>query len=308
VHSFKERLAPTLENRLADPQQVFLERMFAALTQDHPRRQPLTPERLVAIDPERALEIYRERFADAGDFTFVIVGSFRPEAIEDLVRTYLGSLPATGRSETWRDIGLERPDHPVELTVERGIEPKASVWLVLHGVEPWSREGDPMLKSLAKALEIRLREVLREDLGAVYGVTVAPSFAWRPRERYSLSITFGCAPDQARELVERVREVIDDFRRDGPPDELAARVREIQTRAHETDVRENAYWLHALGDVYRRGADPTEILDYGELVAAVTPGALRKAAGTYLDWDRRVLGVLLPEAPAAPRPAPGEAP
>ena len=138
-----------------------------------------------------------------------------------------------------------------------------------------------MLESLAKALEIRLREVLREDLGAVYGVSVAPSFAWRPRERYSLSITFGCAPDQARELVERVHEVIDDFRRDGPPDELAARVREIQTRAHETDVRENSYWLHALGDVYRRGADPTEILDYAGLVSAVTPEALRKAAGTY---------------------------
>jgi zinc protease len=308
VRSFKERLAPSLENRLADPQQVFLERMFAALTQDHPRRQPLTAERLAEIDPELALVIYEQRFADAGDFTFVLVGSFEPAAVEDLVRTYLASLPATGRTESWRDIGLERPDRPVELTVERGIEPKASVWLVLHGEAAWSRESEHLLASLGNALEIRLREVLREDLGAVYGVSVAPSFSWRPRERYSLSITFGCAPDQARELIERVHEVIDDFRRDGPPDELAARVREIQTRAHETDVRENAYWLHALGDVYRRGADPTEILDYAGLVSTVTPEALRNAAGTYLDWGRRVLGIHLPETGAAPPPASGEEP
>lgn len=310
VRSFKERLAPTLENRLASPEQAFVERMFEEITQGHPRRQPLTPERLFAIDPELALQVYEERFADAGDFTFVVVGSFEPEAVEELARTYLGSLPATGRRETWRDVGLERPDRPVELTVERGIEPKATVWLILHGEAPWSRESEHLLGALAKALEIRLREVLREDLGAVYGVSVSPTFSWRPRERYSVSIRFGCAPDQARELVARVREVIDGFRRQGPAEELVARVREIETRAHETDVRDNAFWLHALGDAYRRGADPAEILDHAELVSEVTPESLRAAAGSYLDWERRVLGILLPQAgataPAPPEPGASE--
>jgi zinc protease len=313
VRSFKDRLRPMLENRLARPEQVFVEEMFRVLTLDHPRRQPLTAERLDEVDPELALEAYRERFADLGDATFLVVGSFEPSAIEGLVRTYLGSLPAGGREESWRDVGLDRPPEPVELTVERGIEPKASVWLVLHGDAPLSGEDGEAsyrrqlhdLAALAQALEIRLREVLREDLGAVYGVSVAPDLSWRPRERYSVSIQFGCAPEQARELVERVREVIHSFREDGPPAELAARVREMQTRKRETDVRENGFWLAALGGYYRRGEDPRAVLEYQELVASVTPERLRDSARRYLEWERRVLGVLLPEggaAPAAPAP------
>lgn len=308
VRSFKARLRPSLENRLARPQQAFVEEMFRALSQDHPRRQPLTPERLDRIDPELALEIYRERFADAGDFTFVLVGSFETEEIEDLVRTYLASLPATGREETWRDVDLERPDRPVELTVEQGIEPRATVWLVLHGRGEWSRESRHALASLGRALEIRLRDVLREDLGAVYDVSVATDLTWRPTERYNVSIRFGCAPEEAQELVERIRQEIEAVRRDGPREEIAARVREIQRRERETAIRENAFWLTALGSYYRRGDDPRLILEHEELIDAVSAETLRRAARTYLDWERRVVGVLLPEEDAAGGPAREAAP
>ena len=316
VRSFRERLRPALQNRLASPEQTFLEEMFRALTLDHPRRRPLTPERLEAIDPGLALEVYRERFADLGDATFVLVGSFEPSAVEGLVRTYLASLPGPpggGREESWRDVGLERPAAPVEFTVERGIEPKAAVWLVLHGEAPETgrsfREDLHDLASLAEALQMRLREVLREDLGAVYGVAVGTDLAWRPRERYSVSIQFGCAPEQARELVDRVREVVQAFRDQGPPADVAARVREIQSRKRETDLRENRFWLSALGGYYRRGEDPRAILDHSELVAGVTPERLQESARAYLEWDRRVVGVLLPEAgppPAAEEPGAAE--
>ncbi|HUF78785.1 MAG TPA: hypothetical protein VMR44_07715, partial [Thermoanaerobaculia bacterium] len=119
---------------------------------------------------------------------------------------------------------------------------------------------------------------------------------WRPRERYSVSVQFGCAPEQAQDLVAQVREVIRAFREEGPPAELTARLREIQTRKRQTDLRENGFWLAALGGYYRRGEDPRAILGFAELVAAVTPERLRESARAYLDWDRRVLGVLLPAA------------
>ena len=180
IESYRGRVRPGLENRLADPQQVFVERFFQALAQDHPRRQPLTPERLDQIDPRVAMEVYEERFADAGDFTFVLAGTFRPEDVEGLVETYLASLPATDREETWRDVGVERPSEPVEIVVERGIEPKATVWLVLHGDAPWSREEEHTLATLGRVLQIRLREVLREELGAVYGASVETELLLAP--------------------------------------------------------------------------------------------------------------------------------
>lgn len=295
VESFRGRLRPGLESRLADPEQVFVEEFFERLAQDHPRRQPLTPERLDEIDPQVALEVYRERFADAGEFTFVLAGSFRLEDVEDLVETWLASLPATGREESWRDPGVERPDEPVELVVERGIEPKATVWMLLHGEAPWSREQEHLLGSLARVLELRLRDVMREDLGAVYGVSVETDLSWRPRERYSVSIRFGCAPERARALVDRVRQVIEELREDGPPEDLVTRVRAQQRSAHQGRIRNNAYWVRELVEAYAQGADPRRILDFDEQVESVTPESLREAARTYLEWDRRVLGILMPE-------------
>ncbi len=305
VESYRSRLRPGLENRLADPGQAFVERMIRELNQDHPRRQPLTPERLDQIDPQKALEIYKDRFADLGDATFVIVGAFDPVAIEPSVLTYLATLPSTGRHETWRDLGIRRPDKPVEFTMERGLEPKGRVWLVLHGPETWSRDHLHALRSLADALELRLREVLREDLGAVYNVSVDADLAWRPKPRYSISIQFGCNPTRARALVDRVHKEILAFQSSGPDAELVAKVRELERRERQTAIQDNSFWIGALSNYYRMGQDPRQILGFDELVRSLSPEKVRQAARKYLHWDRRVLGILVPQegAPAAPAPA-----
>ena len=48
----------------------------------------------VALDcKQRALEIYKERFADVSDFLFTIVGNFDESELEPLVETWLASLP-----------------------------------------------------------------------------------------------------------------------------------------------------------------------------------------------------------------------
>jgi len=298
IASYKARVRPLLENRLADPEQVFIEAMYKRLTGDNPRRQPLTPERLDAIDPDRALAIYRDRYADASDFTFVLVGSFDPEAVETMVTTYLGSLPTTGREETWRDIGIERPDTPTEVVVRRGIEPKGQVWIVLgQPVDPATvdRRTRRFMSALAQALEIRLREVMREDLGAIYTIGVSTELTWRPRGRASTSIRFGCAPDRARDLVETVHREIERIEQGHLSPELAAKVREILLRQHETDTQDNSFWLGALADSFRRNEDPTGLLDFDDTLRDLTADDLVRTARRFVDWDTRVVGLLLPE-------------
>jgi len=298
IRSYKDRIRPLLENRLADPEQVFVEEMYKHLTGDNPRRQPLTPERLDAIDPDKALAIYRDRFADASDFTFVVVGSFDLDAIEPLVTTYLGSLPSTGRKETWRDIGIQRPDKPEEVTVRKGIEPKAEAWIVLGqpvATDRVSRTDRRAFSALAQALQIRLREVMREDLGAVYDVSVSAEIAWRPVGRATTSIRFGCAPDRAQDLVETVHREIERLRDGKIAPQTVAKVREILLRQHESDLEDNAFWLGALADAYRRGESPTSLLDFDDTVSRLSAEQLAATARRFVDWQTRVVGLLLPE-------------
>ena len=48
----------------------------AAVSQNHLRARPMTPRRVDQMNLDKSLAFYKDRFADASDFTFVFVGSF----------------------------------------------------------------------------------------------------------------------------------------------------------------------------------------------------------------------------------------
>ena len=294
--AFRERLRASLENRLADPETVFADKLRETISNGHPRRRPLTIERLAELDLETALRVYRERFADATGFTFVLVGNFEPAAIQPLVLRWLGGLPADGRVDQWRDIGITHPEGQVRFEVAKGLEPKSQVRLVLHGDAEWSREAEHDLGALAAALRIRLREVLREDLGGVYGVSVNGDVSARPRQRYSFGVAFGCAPENVETLLAAVFAEIEALKTSGPSASVVERVRESERRELEVRRRENGYWGSMLEYAYDLGLDPRVILEEDKLIERVTAENLRATAQRHLDTSRYVLGILKPEA------------
>ena len=99
-----------LANQQASPDVVFNQTVDAALSGNHPRRQPETPASVDRWNLDRSRwRFYKARFADASNFTFVFVGSFNVDTIKPLVETYLASLPATNAHETWKDLGIMPP-------------------------------------------------------------------------------------------------------------------------------------------------------------------------------------------------------
>ena len=73
------------------------------------------------------MRIYRDRFADVGDFTFVFVGRVDPAKLRPLVEKYLGALPSRGRKEKWRDVGARPKGNGKRFEMQGGVEPKAMV-------------------------------------------------------------------------------------------------------------------------------------------------------------------------------------
>lgn len=294
--SLMKRVETYLENRRAQPEAVFADEVALVRYQDHPRRRPPTLDLLQKIDLHTAEMVYRDRFADVGDFTFVFVGNFDLEGIRPLVETYIGSLPSTGRDETWRDVEANPIPGPRIVEVRKGLEPKSQVRLYWTGPAAWSREGQHDISSLAQTLQIRLREILREDLGGVYGVGVSGSLVRRPQERYAFTISFGCAPDSVATLVEAVKKEIVRFRDSGVDESYTTKVQEIQRRAREVDMRENGFWLRALKSYYSIGLDPRLILEHEALVDRVVSSRLQENATRYLDTEAILQAVLYPES------------
>jgi len=293
--SVLDRMRSFAENRLADPGEVFNDAMMRALTQGNPRWQPISPELIGKVDPDLAWRIYRDRFADAGDFTFLLVGSFQPETIRPLLLTWLGGLPTKGRKETWRDVGVKPPDGVVEVKIERGLEPKSQVQIVFTGDAQFSREARHEIASLSDVLDVRLREVLREDMGAVYGVDINAGLDRRPRARYTFTLTFGCAPEQVQPLIKAVFAEIESIQKNGIGDSYVQQVREKQRRERETSLKTNEFWLAALESYDSEGLDLRDLPRYEELVQRVSSKTIQDAAQRYLRRDRYVLGELDPE-------------
>ncbi len=296
--SWRARELDAAKNRRQSPEGVFHEDLGLFATQNHRRRQPTTPEIVEKLDLDKAFAFYKQRFADASGFTFVFVGNLDLERTKTLAETYLGSLPSLQRKDTWHDVNVTRPRGVAKKVILKGSEPKASVVLTFHGNETWSRDNDNDMRMLGEVLHIRLREILREDMGGVYGVGASGAVTRRPKQQFTFTVSFGCAPENVDKLEKATFDEIKAIQTNGIGPEYIAKVKELRRRAHETNLKENTYWLRELERAYTFGDDPKLIVDFDSQVDKVTSDRIKAAAKKYLSSTQYILGELRPEAHA----------
>lgn len=283
-----------LANRGNDPASVFADSVSAILGNYNIRRTGPSLEKLNQVNLDRAFEIYKDRFADASDFTFVFVGSFDNEKIKPLLEQYLGSLPSINRKEAAKDLGIAIPTGKIDKKVYKGREPKASVRLVFSGTYTWSEKHNNQLDALAEILTIKLIERLREDEGGVYGVGARASYSKFPKSRYSFSISFGCAPENVEKLINSTLDEINKIRQNGAQTVDIEKFIAEETRTTETQLKDNGFWLGYLSNQLQNEEDPKQVLNYLESLKELSPEFL-KATVQYRLADNFIRIVLLPE-------------
>lgn len=294
IEAYRQQARSTIALRSADPDQLFSDSLRAILSQYHPRALPLRAEDFDRLDIDRSFEIYRDRFADAGDFTFYFVGSFSLDSIRPLVITYLASLPGLGREETGRDVGIRPPPGVVSRTLRRGSEPRARTQIVFTGPVEFGRDRLYELDLLAGVLRLRLRESLREELSGTYGVNVGAGAVGDPRPRYQVAIAFGGEPERMQELTRAVFAVIDSLRTVGPEEDDLLKVKEMELREREVAVRTNQFWIERMLSYDQHGWPLDDILDLPAWLERAGPGTVRDAALRFTDPGRYVQLTLLP--------------
>jgi zinc protease len=289
------QLTAALANRQALPDAAFEDALNSAVTQNHLRAQPMTQALVAQMNLDTSLAFYKNRFADASDFTFVLVGSFDLPTIKPLVEKYLASLPALHRTETGRDVGIRTPSGIVEREIKKGTTPKSEVGLVFTGPFQNNEKNRVIIRAMANTLAGNLQRVLREDLGGTYGVSVVPEFTKRPTEEYRVTITFACDPARTQDLVKAMFAVIDEFRTNGPSPNQVADAQAGLRRDLETNSRQNGYVLNQLTYAYQYNEPVPDPATLGGLYEQLTAPLLRDAARTYLDSTRYVKVLLFPE-------------
>ena len=302
VTAFLERYKGVLANRNSSPEVAFSDTLQVTMAQHSRRARPISSALVDSISLSQSFDFYKERFADAGDFTFVFVGNIKLDSVKPIIAKWLGALPATGRKETWRDTHIRPPTGVVERVVKKGVEPKARTAVIFTGPFEYTRENRYHLSALAELLTIRLRETLRENLGGTYGVSVGASAAREPVPAFSFSIGFGSSPERLDTLTAAALAEIDSVKQVGVSADYLNKVKQAALRSRETGLKQNNYWLAQISAFDQSGWSLATIPDADKFITALTSEDLQRAARKYLRSDNYVRVSLFPETVPAATP------
>ena len=284
-----------IANQESAPEFVFRKAIFESLYGGNIRRTPPSESGIRQIDKERALAIYKDRFADASDFVFTIVGSFTVEEIQPYLEKYLAALPVMNRNEQAKDLGLYEPEKGFEKVVRKGKEEKANVMLAFYGDYEYGKIENLNMNALERILSIKLIERLREEESGVYGTGARSSTSKEPRNRYSFTVSFGTGVDRYESLITSALDEINKIKKDGPLASDLEKFKVEQMRQLELSLKENKFWMGQLSSAYQREEDPTYINRYLEDLGNVSVESVKEVANKYLKEGELFKFILLPE-------------
>ncbi len=295
----KRQLLAAVANRGRSPGQVYGEKCEQVNTSNHYTSQPLTAERINTLDRQKMLSYYRERFSNAADFTFFMVGAFTVDEALPLIAEYVGGLPSTGPArKDVKDVGIHFPQAPVREKVEMGREPRANVQISFFAEQSADPVDAENVAAATTVLDIALRDVLREDLSQTYTVSVGTGGPGLPQKGGSyMRVSFAAAPENIASMTERVFTEIKRLQQEGPSSDLTGRAKEAARRNYETALQQNGYWMGRLQSVHLYNRDPREILTRPARIDAVTPATVQEVFKRDFPMERYSVCTLVPAAP-----------
>ena len=254
-----------------------------------------TPAQLGEVSLDQAFKIYKDRFADAGDFKFFLVGNFSVDSISPFIEQYFGSLPNLNRNETWKDTSPKVAQGITNITFYKGTDPQSMVGLVLPEDFVWTEKNLLCMNMIKEIMNIKLVEVIREKMSGVYSPQVAINFDQYPKPTVQTLVMFGCSPKTTDKLTKAVFGEIKKIRKNGPTDVDLKKAQEAMLRLRETDLEKNDFWLRKIESMYFNHDSPNNIDTFKDRVNSVTAADLKLAAETFLKPDHYVRVVLMPE-------------
>ncbi|RYD91041.1 MAG: insulinase family protein, partial [Sphingobacteriales bacterium] len=284
-----------LANRHLDPTSVFQDTVTAVLNRYNFRAMVPTIGRLNTASFDKAFDFYKSSFADPGSFTFTLVGSFNVNDVKPLLETYLGSLPAGNAKKTYKDQNLYPPAGLVTKIVNKGIGDKSSVQLVFSGEYEYNEVNNIQMDALEEVLNIKLIERLREQESGVYAPNVRARYQKIPAGRYSVTVSFGCAPENVDKLVAATLDEINKIKLNGA---LLTDIKKFQAedmRAQQVQLRENYFWAGYIAGGSQNNEDQHRILRYPNTLQKVTVASTKDAANKYLSGKNLIKLIQMPE-------------
>ena len=282
-----QRSKANMKNAELQPTTALQDTIAKVVYNNHKLALRTKPEDLDKINYDRIIELYRERFADADDFEFFIVGDCDADTIAPLLAKYLGALPTKKGSETYKIIDLKMADGIITNVFEKHQEtPSALVLFLYHTPMKYNLKNALTVSMLDQVMDMMYTESVREDEGGAYGVPVRGGLSRYPQEEASIQIQLPTAPEKRAKMTEIVYQGVEKMVNEGPKAEDLQKVKEYMLRAHEEDLKKNGYWMGEMMNYVLYGEDNDVI--YVDTLNSITAADIQEVARQIFRSGNRI--------------------
>ena len=289
------RFRDALKNQDLNPQTALQDSIASVLYNNNVRAKRIRLEDVENISYDRILDIYKERFANAADFEFYLVGDLNIDSITPMLVKYLGALPVNKKMENYKviDRKLAKGERTCIFEKEQDT-PNATVNFVYHAPMKDNLRNDIMVDMLEQSMSMLYTETVREDEGGAYGVPVSASLSDYPEEIATVQIKLPTAPEKMERMTKVVYDGIEKICAEGPSEDYLQKIKEYMVRSHAENLKKNGYWMSQLYTRTRYNQD--YVTGYEETVQNVSVADLKELAQKiFKSGNRLVVGMTSPQ-------------
>jgi len=290
-NAYMSQIQAMLQNAGSSPQMVFRDSLSYIMSNRHFRKRPFNIELLKEVNFKSLEPIYRNRFADASDFTFIILGNVKLEELKPMVETYLGSLPSIKRKETWKDNGVRFPkgENKYPFTFNMQV-PKSSCFIAFNSKVDDNMDNMLYTSAIEHVLGLRYTETIREKEGGTYGVSARASLSKSPENMVNVNIFFDTDPEKAIHLVEIIHSEFQKIATEGPTEVDLNKAREYFLKTRQERLRDNRFWSSAIREYNQNNIDI--LTGYEDMVKQLQTNDVKKAAEKFFK-DANMLEIIM---------------
>ena len=285
-----------LANRDKNPKAAWSDSISMMASNHSERTLIMNKELLVQVDLDKALQIYKERFANPADFTFYFVGNIDPEdkAFQKLVCTWLGGLKTSKILETAADDKVRVIAGDATNYFTREMETKTASNRIQYTSYdmPYTLANMLNMEMIGRILSTRYLESIREREGGSYGVGCAGWMNLHPVPSAQLVMQFDTDPEKQKKLMSIIHEEVMTIVENGPLAKDLQKEKESMLKDFEEDLEKNGYWNTILLMYYKNGIN--YITDYKAAVEAITAETVQATLKKLVEAGNVFEVVMLP--------------
>ena len=259
----------------AQPMYQFLGKLLdAAYNNDPYMKQVFTmdDDYLAQVNFNRAVQIYKERFANPADFNFYFVGNYDEKVMKEYVELYLGSMKTEPNKKENYNLNVlkPRPDKASTQTVYAGTEEQGWMGMIISNPIDWNYRNSIIADMVGEALDIQFVRIVREKMGDVYSPMVQMGASKLPRPEMTLMILLGCDPVKTDKLADASLKILNDFKKKGPDSKTMELIKKQMLSTRAKNIQTNRFWLSYISNKVNQGEELIAPSEYDNIVNSVT--------------------------------------